>query len=114
MIELHEAQISKNGFLQIVHGRLSGICPDWCNRVDVVAFGDKLAQRRCTQLEVVNEFAVELNKPDELGNASNQLGVRPSSEKLMLGLRWAVTGGTDVVANDLDLFGEDETLFQTQ
>jgi hypothetical protein len=71
MIKLHEAGVSKDGFLQIVHGPLSGIHPDWCNRVDVIAVGDKLAQRSHPQLKVVNEFAVELHKPDELGNISN-------------------------------------------
>jgi hypothetical protein len=40
--------------------------------------------------------------------------MRLSSEKLMLGLRWAVSVGTDVVADKLKSFGEDETLFQTQ
>ena len=71
MIELHEAGVGKDGFLQIVHGPLSGIHPDWCNRVDVIAIGDKLMQRSHLQLEVVNEFAVELHKPDKLGNISN-------------------------------------------
>jgi hypothetical protein len=113
MIESHEAQVSKDGFLQIVHGTLSSIRLDWCNRVDVIAFGDKLVQRSYMQLKVVSEFAVELHKPDELGNISNQLGMRPSSEKLMLGLHWAVPVGTDVVADELESFGENETLFQT-
>jgi hypothetical protein len=40
--------------------------------------------------------------------------MRPSSEKLMLGLRGAVPIGTHVIANKLKLLWEDETLFQTQ
>ncbi len=71
MIESHEAGVGKDGFLQIIHGTLSGIRPDWCNRVDIIAVGDKLAQRSHPQLKVVNEFAVELHKPAELGNISN-------------------------------------------
>ncbi len=71
MIELHEAGVGKDRFLQIIHGPLSGVHPDWCNRVDVIAVGDKLAQRSHPQLKMVNEFAVELHKPNELGNISN-------------------------------------------
>ncbi len=107
MIKLHEARVSRDGFLQTVHGTLSGIHPDWCNRINVITFGNKLVQRSHTQLKVVNEFAVELNKPNELANVSNQLGMRPSSEKLMLGLCWAVLVGTDIFANKLKSFGED-------
>jgi hypothetical protein len=40
--------------------------------------------------------------------------MRPSSEKLMLGLRGAVPIETHVVAKKLELLWEDETLFQTQ
>ncbi len=47
MIETHKAWIGKNGTFQVVHCMLSGVDPDWSNRVCVVAFDDELMQGCC-------------------------------------------------------------------
>ena len=113
MIEAHEAGVGEDGLLQIIHSMLGSFCPDWCNRVYVFIVGNKLLERSNPQLKVMNEFAVELHEPDELGYITHQLRLRPSSEKLMFGLHRAISLGAHVISNKLKPFGEDEALLQT-
>jgi hypothetical protein len=63
---------------------------------------------------VVNEFAVELHEPDELSHITDEFRLRPSSEKLMFGLRRAISLGAHVVSNKLKSFGKNEAFPQTQ
>ncbi len=56
--------------------------------------------------------AVELHKVNELGNIPDQF--RPSWKKVMLRLSGAVALFADIIAHELESFGKDETLFQTQ
>jgi hypothetical protein len=62
----------------------------------------------------MNEFAVELHELNELSHITDEFRLRPSSEKLMFGLRRVISLGAHVVSNKLKLFGEDEAFPQTQ
>ena len=50
----------------------------------------------------MNELAVELHKADKFCNIPDQLRLRPSSEKLMLGLGWAITFRTHIIADEFE------------
>jgi hypothetical protein len=113
MIEVHEAGVGEDRLPQIIHSMLGSFCPDWCNRVYIFIVGNKLPERSNPQLQVMNEFAVELHEPDELGYITYQLRMRPSSDKLMFGLRRAISLGAHVISNKLEPFGKDEALLQT-
>ena len=62
----------------------------------------------------MNELAVELHKADKFCNIPDQLWLRPSSEKLMLGLGRAITFRTHIIADEFKSLRKDEALPQTQ
>jgi hypothetical protein len=62
----------------------------------------------------MDESAVELYKANEFGNIPDLLGLRPSSEKLMLGLGWTITIRAHIIADEFESLGKDEALSQTQ
>jgi hypothetical protein len=63
---------------------VSGVGPDWRNRVCVIAFDDELAQGCYSQIKVMNELAIEEHKANELGNILDYLRLRPMARSWCL------------------------------
>jgi hypothetical protein len=64
--------------------KLTRIGPDASNRLSIFFFNGKSSKGRDPKFKVMDVFSVELGKPNEFIDITNNLGHQPCLEQLML------------------------------
>ncbi len=84
MVKAEETRVGNNSLLDVIKGQLASVCPDIHNWIGILALDSQCPKRCHSELKVVNIYAVELGKANNLSNITHNLGLRPSPKKLVL------------------------------
>jgi hypothetical protein len=84
MIETKQARIRDNSVLDFVKQTLTRVGPDAGNRLSLFLFNGKNSKGGDSKVKVMDVFAVELGKPNEFSNITNNIWRQPCLEQLRL------------------------------
>jgi hypothetical protein len=114
MVEMEKAWVQDYSIVDIVERVLTTIGPNAINRLSVFSLDGKDSKGGDTKIKVVDILAIELGKPNELSNITDNLGFWPGLKQLMLRLSWSVPLWTYIVPNKFKLSRKYMTLLEAE